>query len=438
MSRACRPATLQRWLMFNCVGAMGILLQMLVLLALTGWLGLHYLASTAVAVEAAVLHNFFWHRRWTWSDRMSPASRRVFSRLLRFQLSSGAVSVAGNLLLMRFFVERAGIHYLCANAMAILICSILNFMAGDQWVFRSAAGSSGKGDNTMRTPFHRLRQFSLSAGLAVSCLQVPAASAASLRPATLEAWQTCVRATEGRVARELSSPDGFLASDFQSPAEAARERASALRGEIPIRKLASPDADGRTIPVPGGAIHHWRGCVFIPGVPLDLVLSRVKDPGVEDTRQEDVLESRVLKRGAGQHVLYLKLQRSAIVTVRYDTEHLVRYATHGPGRASSSSVSIRIRELERVDGNRERARPEGHDRGFLWRMNSYWRYRQVSGGVLVECESLTLSRSVPPVLGPLIRPLIDRVARESLHRTLGCFRDRMVRANTAHVAAAEP
>jgi hypothetical protein len=112
----------------------------------------------------------------------------------------------------------------------------------------------------------------------------------------------------------------------------------------------------------------------------------------------------------------------------YNTEHLVRYQRHGNGQASSSSIATKISELERLHGNAEREKPEGRDRGFLWRMNSYWRYQQVSGGVIVECESMTLSRSIPSLLEYMIRPIINSVARESMHRTLQSMRTRMVRS----------
>jgi hypothetical protein len=69
-----------------------------------------------------------------------------------------------------------------------------------------------------------------------------------------------------------------------------------------------------------------------------------------------------------------------------------------------------------------RERPAGQDRGFLWRLNSYWRYEQVEGGVIVELESLTLSRDVPMGLRLVVEPLIDRVARESVDRTLDNLR----------------
>jgi len=57
-------------------------------------------------------------------------------------------------------------------------------------------------------------------------------------------------------------------------------------------------------------------------------------------------------------------------------------------------------------------------------LNSYWRYQQVDGGVLVECESLTLSRGVPAILAPFVKPIISGVARESMKRTLTSMRDR--------------
>ena len=81
-------------------------------------------------------------------------------------------------------------------------------------------------------------------------------------------------------------------------------------------------------------------------------------------------------------------------------------------------------ELDQAGTPAEREKPEGKDHGFLWKLNSYWRYQQVDGGVLVECESLTLSRGVPAILAPFVKPIISGVARESMKRTLTSMRDR--------------
>lgn len=259
-------------------------------------------------------------------------------------------------------------------------------------------------------------------------LGTASANAAELHPETVKAWHTCVDMTERRIRLELSSHKGFLALDFQGSAEAARERREVLAGKIPIEKIANSDDDQKHIDVPDGMIHHWRGSVFIPGVPLDFVFSRIKNPNQEDTRQDDVLDSRVLERAPGELKLYLKLQRSKIVTVVYNTEHLVRYESYSPDKASSSSTATKIAEVERLAGNAEQEKPEGHDKGFLWRMNSYWRYQQVPGGVIVECESMTLSRSIPAIFELMVRPIINKIARESMQRTLESMRTRMVRA----------
>lgn len=117
-----------RWLKFNAVGATGVAVQ-LVALAICLKLGLHYLLATALAVEFALLHNYFWHRRWTWRDR--PAA----GALLRFHLANGLVSIVSNMLWMRLFVGTFGLPHLPANLASIAITSLINFALGDRWVF---------------------------------------------------------------------------------------------------------------------------------------------------------------------------------------------------------------------------------------------------------------------------------------------------------------
>jgi putative flippase GtrA len=134
-----------RWLAFNLVGAMGIAVQMTALLLLTSCLGMGYLLATAIAVEMAVLHNFVWHERWTWADRMDGFNGGILQRLLWFHCTNGALSIAGNLLLMRFFVGKMRLNLLEANALAISLTAIANFVAGNYLVFRSADVSSRKG-----------------------------------------------------------------------------------------------------------------------------------------------------------------------------------------------------------------------------------------------------------------------------------------------------
>jgi putative flippase GtrA len=128
-------STLKRWLKFNLVGAIGIGVQFAALFLLKSVLGLDYLFATAIAVEAAVVHNFVWHEQFTWVDRVRPCWRRSLTRFLRFNLANGTVSILGNLALMRVMVGEGKMHYLVANAIAIALCSIANFAVSNEWVF---------------------------------------------------------------------------------------------------------------------------------------------------------------------------------------------------------------------------------------------------------------------------------------------------------------
>jgi putative flippase GtrA len=106
-------------------------------MTMRGW-GWHYLVATVVAVEAAVLHNFFWHQRWTWRDRPIVSSRVALGRFLQFQLLNGVISLAGNVGLMAWLTESFHLTPLLANAIAIAVCSLANFIASDTLVFRRA------------------------------------------------------------------------------------------------------------------------------------------------------------------------------------------------------------------------------------------------------------------------------------------------------------
>ncbi len=133
---ATRRGLLRRWLKFNLVGAMGVVVQLAALAVFVSGLGLHYLPGTALAVEAAVLHNFLWHERFTWKDRASISRGQALRRLARFNLSTGAISVGGNLLLMRLLAGALGIQYLAANLATIALLSLANFAVSHLFVFR--------------------------------------------------------------------------------------------------------------------------------------------------------------------------------------------------------------------------------------------------------------------------------------------------------------
>ena len=125
--------TFLRWCRFNLVGIVGMAVQLTCLTVLTRWIPEHYLIASVAALEITLLHNFVWHVHYTWRDR--PGSHAGMQRLLRFHLSNGMVSLAGNLLMMRLLVGEVLLPVLAANSIAILVCSVVNFYLGDQWAF---------------------------------------------------------------------------------------------------------------------------------------------------------------------------------------------------------------------------------------------------------------------------------------------------------------
>jgi hypothetical protein len=250
-------------------------------------------------------------------------------------------------------------------------------------------------------------------------------AASELRKETLEAWNAYVAATERRIEREVTDPRRFLALDFQPAPREAEERREVLAGEVVATSVKTRDANDREIDVPHGTIQHWRADILVPGVSIDVVEAALRS-GATLEGQPEVLEARILARDGDTMRVYLKVRKKSLVTVTYLTEHESVVRRLAPDRLVSRSVATRIVELEDAGTSRERPKPEGEDHGYLWRLNSYWRYQSAPGGVIIELESLTLSRDIPLVLVPIASPIVNRIARESLKQTLVSLRDQLV------------
>jgi dolichol-phosphate mannosyltransferase len=131
----------RRWASFAGVGILGFGVQLAVLGFLTAGAGLPTAPAAAMAVETAVLHNFVWHERWTWRDRARGGRASVLRRLARFHAGAGIVSLAGNVAITVFLAEWLHVPVVLANACAVGVLSVLNFLLADRWVF---AGSPNR------------------------------------------------------------------------------------------------------------------------------------------------------------------------------------------------------------------------------------------------------------------------------------------------------
>jgi hypothetical protein len=252
--------------------------------------------------------------------------------------------------------------------------------------------------------------------------------ASDLRPATIQGWDDYVRAVQARVETELQTTKPFLVLDRLPPAEQQRAAAALASGAVFITRLPGPTLRGPAPEIRDGLVHHWLGVVRVPGVRLDDVLAFVQRYDDSARFFSDVIASKLVGRDGDDFDVFLKLKRHKIVTVVYDTTHHVTYRRLDAAHAASRSVATRIAELADAGQPTEREEPVGHDSGYLWRLNSYWRFVETGDGVTVECESLTLSRDIPFILSWALRGVVEGVARESLEQTLGSIRRGMKRA----------
>lgn len=380
-----------RWIAFNAVGLGGVIVQLVVLAALTRGLEFHVASATLIAVEAALLHNFFWHQRWTWRDRPAGGARAAVERLVRFHAVNGTISLAGNVGVTLLLV-RAGANPIAANLAAILGCSLLNFAAGNIFVFRAAAALA----------------------LALAGGAVVAADGQS--QAARSGWDAYIAKVDRRHVEAAGAT--FFALDLRKE---ARWRERAQKGETPMTEVDPPG-------VSDAKMHHWAGAVYVPHTTVDAVIKRMQDyAGRESEFYEEVTASKLLERTGDRLRVFMKLRRTvAGITANYNTEHAVEYRRLGTGRAASRSVSTKIAELADAGTPREREKAPGDDHGYLWRLNAYWRFEQAGDGVLIECESVSLSRNVPILFRPVVGPIANRIARESLGRTLRSLRTFLV------------
>jgi len=234
------------------------------------------------------------------------------------------------------------------------------------------------------------------------------------RSESVQGWERYAAAVEARRAGEQRDARRFLALDFLPGA--ATERRTVMVGNLVVQSM-----DAR-VDVPSAMVHHWRGAVFLAGATLERLMATLETEA--PPTGPEVLNAAVLSRRPRAMRLFLRLQRTKFVTVVYNTEHEVTFARDTAGRASSVSVATKIAEVADANTPSEHELRSGDDSGYLWRLNAYWRYQVVPGGVIAECESLSLSRDVPFGLGYIAGPLIARAARESMTRALEEIRKR--------------
>lgn len=256
--------------------------------------------------------------------------------------------------------------------------------------------------------------------LTVLFLFSPAAQAAELQAETLKAWQHYVALTEARIDSELKDESRFLLTEFISQKDAVKCREETARGDVCVQSLESREKNGKKITIPKGTVNHWLGSVRIPDAEFDNLIAFVQNYDIHDRYFDDVERSKLINRDGDNFTFFYRLkQETAFVTVHYNTVHEARYLRHGKHRISSTSRTTSIRELEKPGQDEEREKPEGNDSGYMWRLNTYWRFQQDKDDVVITLESLTLSRGIPgPPVSWVVKPIVNSISRGLLENTL--------------------
>ena len=114
----------------------------------------------------------------------------------------------------------------------------------------------------------------------------------------------------------------------------------------------------------------------------------------------------------------MRVRQRHVLTVVMDTTYDIVYGRLDAQHGYSISRSTQISEIDSPGTAGEHALSPSQAHGFLWRLNTYWSYEERDGGLYLQIESVSLTRSIPLGLGWAIQPFIESVPRESLEFTL--------------------
>ena len=184
-------------------------------------------------------------------------------------------------------------------------------------------------------------------------------------------------------------------------------------GEVQIEPGGTPPD------VEGGMIQDWRGAMFLPHATIEKVKTVLQDyENYKQFYKPEVIESKQVGHQGDEYDVFLRLRKKQVLTVVLNANYHVRYSQPDPRYMYVVSHSTRIAEVSDPDRSSATEKPVGQEFGFLWRLNSYWRFEEADGGVYAECRAISLSRDVPRGLGWMIKGFVSKFPKESMLNTL--------------------
>jgi len=268
----------------------------------------------------------------------------------------------------------------------------------------------GKVQGMTRRQISNSRTFSGLCGLLL-LVAIPARAVGEPQAAAVSGFNSYVGAVEARLARQHRSQDGFLAP----VASGAQSEERLRRGELIVEQITPAAGEG----LPGALLHHWRGTAFAPGAKAADFERLMKD--FDDYPQNfspQVVRARVISQKGDDLQTLIRVRQKHMITVVMDTAYDVSFERLDERHGYSVSRSTRISEIASAGTGAERELSADESHGFLWRMNTYWSYEEKDGGLYMQIESVSLTRSIPRGLGWAVQPFVESVPRESVEFTL--------------------
>ena len=239
---------------------------------------------------------------------------------------------------------------------------------------------------------------------------VPGCLAAEPSTAALARYSAYVDAQEHRLAQQHRARAGFVVLTGSADAGARLHR-----GELVVESMTPGDSRD----LPGAMLHHWRATAFVPGATaadLERVLRDVA--AYPRLYAPQVVQARVVAQQGDRFRTSMRLRQKHVLTVVLDMDYDVAFVWLDPSHGYSLARSTRVAEIADAGTASEHALSPGDDHGFLWRQNTYWSYAEADGGLYLQIESVSLTRTIPTGLGWALRPFVESVPRESLEFTL--------------------
>ncbi|HWF13567.1 MAG TPA: hypothetical protein VG272_07510 [Candidatus Acidoferrales bacterium] len=260
------------------------------------------------------------------------------------------------------------------------------------------------------------------------------ARATELKPETVAAFNHYVEITESKMQTDLDG-NRFLVIDRLPEAQCKHAYEQLHRGEIYIQEMHTVDGHN-SIHIPNGLIHHWAGVIFIPKGKLKDVNAVLHDYANEPRIYEpEIRRAKLIEQNGNTSKVYLQFFSKSIITVVLDGYFEVTLKSIDDTRSESISHSTRIAEVANPGEPDEHVRAEGSDHGYMWRLNSYWRIEEKDGGVYVQNESITLTRTVPIMLAWIVNPLIKSLPRDVLAHMLNDTQDAVLKRSKVSTVA---